>query len=292
MKKPNFFIVGAPKCGTTSLAHWLDRHPDVYFSPRKEPMFFDYDWPRTIRTWKDYEYLFKDAQPSHIAVGEASTRYLYSCQAVPRILEYSKDARFIVCLRNPIDMAPALHSELLYQGHENVTDFERAWHLQEARAAGHNIPRTVASHPDQLQYGPYCKLGEQVERLYETVPSERVACVVLQDMRESPQKEYDRILSFLGVERKGDVVFSIRNSSKRTKSSAVSQLARAMYELKIRAGITRSFGMLARLRSLNSRKEKREVISPELRSELVSYFREDVQVLSDILNRDLREWLQ
>ena len=113
MKKPNFFIIGAPKCGTTSLANWLAEHPRVFFSDTKEPHFFCTDGYTGVKTLKQYEKLFEDAKPHHLAVGEGSTHYLFSKVAVPNILVYNPDARFIVCLRNPVDMAPSLHSERL-----------------------------------------------------------------------------------------------------------------------------------------------------------------------------------
>lgn len=52
MIKPNFFIVGAPKCGTTSLAHWLAGHPQVFMSPVKEPHFFNTDYQRYLNSLK------------------------------------------------------------------------------------------------------------------------------------------------------------------------------------------------------------------------------------------------
>ena len=86
MKKPNFFIIGAPKCGTTSLASWVSEHPSVYMSPLKEPDYFHAN--EKIGSLKEYEQLFEGAGPEHITVGEASVRYLYSQVAVPNILNY------------------------------------------------------------------------------------------------------------------------------------------------------------------------------------------------------------
>jgi len=90
MKKPNFFILGAPKCGTTSLAMWLSEHPNIFMCPIKEPHYFNTDGLQRIKTLEQYESLFTDAKPEHVAVGEASTHYLYSKEAVPRILENLK----------------------------------------------------------------------------------------------------------------------------------------------------------------------------------------------------------
>ena len=110
LRKPNFFILGAPKCGTTSLAAWLGEHPNIFVSSEKEPNFFNTEDKRGItNTLEQYEDLFREAGTEHVAVGEATVWYLSSPEAIDRILKYNSDARFIVMVRNPLEMAPALH---------------------------------------------------------------------------------------------------------------------------------------------------------------------------------------
>jgi sulfotransferase family protein len=137
---PNFFILGAPKCGTTSLARWLGDHPNIFMAPQKEPHFFNTDDRRGVATLVEYEDLFRNAQREHVAVGEASVWYLSSSQAVRNILQYNPNARFIVMVRNPIEMAPALHGEMLISGLECIKDFSRAWNAQEERRQGLHLP--------------------------------------------------------------------------------------------------------------------------------------------------------
>ena len=86
MKKPNFFILGAPKCGTTSLASWLSEHSDVFMSPIKEPHHFCSDFGyKEYRSHQRYLSLFRKANEQHRAIGEASATYLYSKVAVKNI---------------------------------------------------------------------------------------------------------------------------------------------------------------------------------------------------------------
>lgn len=121
IKKPNFFIVGAPKCATTSIAQRLSEHPQVYMSPIKEPHYFNTDTKyNSCRSLQEYQRLFAGVTSNHLAIGEASTGYLYSKVAVENIEKYSPGARYIVCLRNPIQMAVALHEEELSLGHETM----------------------------------------------------------------------------------------------------------------------------------------------------------------------------
>ena len=153
MSKPNFFIIGAPRAGTTSLCNYVADHPRIYFSPIKEPHFFSTDYPDHPRPdEREYERLFAVANGSYLAVGEGSTSYLSSLVAVPKILEYSPAAKFIVLMRHPIELAYSFHSHLVYHGGEDVEDFEQAWRLQPERAAGRCLPPDT---PDSrlLQYG-------------------------------------------------------------------------------------------------------------------------------------------
>src|SRR5271168_2527435 len=166
--KPDFFIIGAPKCGTTSLAAWLSEHPDIYMS-LKEPHFFNTDHNRFLNTLEGYERLFVGAGERHAAVGEASVWYLSSSTAVKNILDYSPQARFIVMLRNPVDMVISLHEEQLFTGREDVADFAEAWNLQDQRRNGRRLP-TMVWEPKYVQYGDLCSLGAQVARLLEAVP--------------------------------------------------------------------------------------------------------------------------
>ena len=168
MIKPNFFIIGAPKCGTTSLASWLAEHPEIYFSPTKEPHYFNTDHRRFLNSLQGYERLFAGATVQHRAVGEASVWYMYSAAAVANILDYAGEAKFIVMLRNPIEMAPSLHEELVFTGREDVKEFAEAWSLQDVRRNGQKLPPMVWE-PKYVQYGDLCSLGVQLDRVFRLV---------------------------------------------------------------------------------------------------------------------------
>ena len=119
MKKPNVFIIGAPKCGTTSLREYLGSHPNVYACKPEEPHFFCTDLKGRYNGLTEPEYLrkyFHGANSRHKVIIDKSTWYLYSKSAVLNILKFDADAKFIVMVRNPINMVYSLHSELLWTG--------------------------------------------------------------------------------------------------------------------------------------------------------------------------------
>ena len=294
MKKPNFFIIGAPKCGTTSLAAWLSEHPNIYMSPRKEPFFFNTDGVVGLRTINQYERLFKDAGPEHSAVGEASTHYLISKRAIPNILEYNPNAKLIVCLRNPIEMAPALHSELLWQGREPVRDFNKAWHLQYERLHGNKVPFTTArKYPYLLQYGSFCCLGEQLSRVLSHVSKDQIMTIMLDDMKEAPRRVYAKALSFLGLFDNGKTEFPVLNKSKRTKSLLLANVIKTASAIKNKLYAEKMpfFSPTRFIMEKNMVYMKREEIPTKLKAELIEYFKSDIQLLSKLIERDLTNWI-
>lgn len=278
------------------MADWLGRHPRVFMSTPKEPTFFCDDLiPWRPRDLREYEALFEKAQPRHDVVGEASTSYLYSRTAVPNILEYVEDPRFLVMVRSPIEMAHSLHGEHLFQGNEKEASFERAWELQTPRANDPDhpsIPR-ACNDPQLLMYGPFCRTGEQLARLYEHVPGASVHVTVLDDVTADARREYLRVLEFLGLPDDDRREFPVRNVAKSRRSPRLARMMRLLGKLRLRLGPTyRGLGLATRLSNLNRRTERREPLSDAMRGRLTDYFRDDVERLGRLLDRDLSHWLE
>jgi len=163
--RPDFFIVGAAKCGTTALFEFLSRHPLVFMPRIKEPKFFCTDLETTggVYTGRDYRALFADV-PDRFLTGEASALYLYSEVAIQRLMMYNPSARIIVMLRHPVEAAHSLHASRWGFGHEDIPAFEAAWRAQAARLAGKQLPRGWPD-PATLQYGAMYRYAPQVRVL-------------------------------------------------------------------------------------------------------------------------------
>ena len=117
--KPDFFIVGAPKCGTTALYTYLKQHPEIFMSPQKEPQFFANDVlgdRRHTCTWAEYLSCFAAARGAK-RIGEASVAYLGSPCAPKQIKMFNPAAKIIIMLRNPVDMMHSLHNQRLDHQH-------------------------------------------------------------------------------------------------------------------------------------------------------------------------------
>jgi hypothetical protein len=115
MSTPDFFIVGARKCGTTALAEYLREHPGIFFSDPKEPHYFAKDFhgyqPAYATDWDKYLALFSGHTPTQLRSGEGSVWYFYYDNALANIRRSIPDAKLIVMVREPADM---LHSQLLW----------------------------------------------------------------------------------------------------------------------------------------------------------------------------------
>jgi len=285
IQKPNFFIIGAPKCGTTSLSVWLGEHPNIFMSPVKEPHFFNSDDRQGVSTLHQYEALFYNAREEHVALGEASVWYLSSTEAVPAILRYQPDAKFIVMVRDPVEMAPALHGEMLLSGHENERSFSVAWNLQAERRQGRHMPAFCWAQK-RLLYGDVCSIGIQLERLFKTVSPHRVLAVIIDDLVADPRKEYLRVLEFLGVPDDGRLSFPIYNRASALRWPGLQRFVYPALQLKNRLGIP-GLGVWAAVTNLMRIEGPREPLTPEMRSILREYFAKDIGLLGQLLGRDL-----
>lgn len=299
MKKPNFFIIGAPKCGTTSLAAWLAEHPNIYMSPIKEPGYFASDIRNKYRVtdWKQYLRLFAKATGQEPAIGEASTIYLFSKEAVPAIESTIDEARYLVMMRNPVEMAYALHEQRVRQLREDVMDFQKAWNLVEKRQQGRRVPRGCED-PNFLDYPSWCRLGEQLERLYSIVPRDRVLVLVLDDVKKDPRREYRRVLEFLGITDDRKKEFPVHNPAQEWRfkwvGRSVWKCAEMVGMLKRSIGIlaVKSFGIIRAINKLNTRKRERPELPVVFRKQVAAYFAPDIRKLEELLGRDLSHWLK
>jgi Sulfotransferase domain len=124
---PNFFIVGAPKAGTTSLYAYLAQHPQVFMPAMKEPQFFAQIHPTAefehlvdaIRDRRRYLRLYRGAAGFR-AIGEASPSYLWHPEVPARIKRVAPEAKIIIALRDPIERAQSHHLEDYREGAENL----------------------------------------------------------------------------------------------------------------------------------------------------------------------------
>ena len=303
-RTPNFFIVGAPKSGTTSLYEYLKGHPQVFMSDVKEPCYFAADlaldksghflvYERDSRLYDD---LFTDAGDARI-VGEGSTRYLYSRDAARLIHAASPDARIVAMLRNPVDMIQSLHAHKLAGGTEDLVDFEEALDAEADRAEGRRLPEF--SNPKLSTYRDRARYGEQLPRWFDEFGRDRVRVIIFEDMVRDAAGEFRSLLEFLDVDPSYlPESFAAHNTAHGTRSRLVRRLVRGRVSQWLAWSVLPRIIGATRTRSLaqrvgHSRFQRKPItrgkLSPQLRRRLEDDFAQDVARLSSLLGRDMSQ---
>ena len=291
---PNFFIVGAPKCATTALSVYLGEHPDIFVPPIKEPHYFAHDFPHTRQdcpTFEKYTELFDLRNPGQHVVGEASVWYLYSQVAATAIREFNEEAKIIVMIRNPAELVPSLHSQLLFTRDEDVLDVRTAWRLQWQRAEGKAVPKRCRQ-PAFLQYGAVAKLGDQIERLLTVFPRENVKIINFSDLVADARTTYLDVLRFLGAPDDQREEFPRINTNRHHKSLRFGNIlmrqppsvVRLVKRTKRALGYSefKRIGLTNFVLRYAAKHTPREPVDEAFKAELADFFREDAEKLERI----------
>lgn len=292
---PDFFIVGAFKCGTTAMYTYLRQHPGIFMPFHKEPLFFGDDLTRRYgrMTSSQYRDLFRDAAPSQ-RVGEASAWYLYSASAAGEIKAYAPEARIIVMVRNPVDVMYAQHSQLLFNVEEDIADFGEALEAEPDRRRGQRLPPGPI-RVENLYYRESVRFADQLKRYLDVFGAERVHVIVYDDFTRDTPGAYRRTLEFLRVDPNFMPDFEIRNPNKRVRFTTLQRVVYQPPAPILRAVPTlRRFPLVHRLRdavlSLNSSPQPRRPMDPSLRRRLLDEQRPQVEHLGRLIGRDLSHW--
>jgi len=291
---PNFFIVGAPKCGTTALAHYLSEHPDVFISTPKEPLYFMHPECslRKVRNRTHYLKMFRGAK-DHTAVGEASVWYLYSDHARTALRENYPEAKVIIMVRNPVDFVSSLHRQQCFAGVEQELDFERAWRASVRYSNTLDPNNTIEKNARwQRCYAELGKHSKYVEAYLDVFGMERVFLVTQAAFASRTQDVYEQILRFLDLPPEGRQVFPRVNQARTYRSRALQKLLWALSKnqslaasaraLKSQLGIG-SFRILATLKALNSQPASPAPLPRVLQNELANYFRIESEQMDQLL---------
>ncbi|MGZ8474920.1 MAG: sulfotransferase family protein [Candidatus Limnocylindria bacterium] len=293
MPKPDFFIVGAPRSGTTAMYEYLRRHPQVFMPEHKEPQYFGADLAHLHDPLTEEEYLrlFRAAKPGQ-RVGEATTWYLYSRTAASEIRAFAPEAQIVIMLRNPVDMMYSLYQELSYYRGE-VYDFETALAAEPERRAGRKLG--VIRRPEVHFYRAAAQFAPQVERYYEAFGRERVKVIIFDDFVADAAAAYRDLLRFLGVDDTFATSFERVNESKRPRNALLQDMVIRPPRLVARLiPLLRRFPSAHRLRlavlSANSEPVERPPLDPALRRRLTEDFMPQVRRLGELIGRDLSAW--
>lgn len=286
---PNFFILGAAKCGTTSLHAYLNQHPDICMSEPKEPFFFEAEFEEGLDFyWEKYFSHYNGEK----LIGDARPRNLYLPFVSDRILSVNPDAKFILTLRNPIDRA---HSQWWsgYRRQKDKLSFEDAVKTDcDMIESGVriNTPEDYEKYFDTSHKGRPRALpepigffrwyidrsyyAEHLERYFKVFPRENFKIFLFEDLVSNPQAVVKEACEFLGLDPapSEDFDYSAHNEAKVMK-----------WKFILRRFFKKPFGGLS-----SSTKPK---IEPSCRKWLAEHFRPHNKRLEEIIGRNLDHWI-
>ena len=315
MTKPNFLIIGAQRSGTTSLFRYLKQHPDIYMSKMKEPKFFVFDGEdpqfegtekepskaryqalrqASITNFQDYCGLFVGATGQK-AIGEASPHYLYCPRAAERIRYYLPDAKVIAILRDPVERA---YSNFFLQGPRDAKQFIAMFTQA--------IQEEENSRLDDIWDGEihYVRKGfyyTQLKRYFDIFDQNRIGVYLYSDLEDNLPGLLQDIFRFLEVDdtftpdtgerfsNSGRHVAVDPSLKKLLEKKWLKTIARCLFSNEVRYSIRHKLGYF-----FEPKKERfvKPLLPLDLREKLIETYREDIEKLQDLLNRDLSQWLQ
>lgn len=293
---PTFFVLGAAKCGTTSLHYMLSQHPDVLMAQPKEPVFFEAEYERGLAYYAERYFGEWSGQR---AVGEARGANLLLPYVAPRIHADFPEARLIAILRHPVDRAYSHWWMRHTRGWESLS-FADAIADNEARLAvrpwfegpaGEEAWRaTLLPGRGVAQVRTYLDLGfyaDQLERYLRLYPRGQLRVLLLEDLQQDPGAVMNELFGFIGVAPQAVQPDTTPQNVATTRGRT--RLVRFVAA----AGVGKIFpralrdGLKARL---TARKARRPALDPALRQRLCERYAPQTARLEALLGRDLSHW--
>ncbi len=310
IQKPDFFVVGAAKAGTTSLYHYLDAHPDIYLSPIKEPNFFASDIRKDrirpdlkraldsnlerflatdgriqlhialIQDIDLYLSLFEPAGKVR-AIGECSVSYLPSRTAARNIHGFNPDARIIIMLRHPVYRALSQYRMDRKIGSIDV-DF--------ATAIEQDMKHDGPAWGEQRNYvwnGMYAK---QVKRYLDLFPEEQVLVLLHREFEQDSLETMKRVFNFLDVAE--DIPIDTAKRFNRAEQPRLRRLNQFLQNRGWKPMIKRLMpeGLFRTLKQMYYRESPIEDVPADIFHHLEIIFEPDIRELEGLLGRSLDIW--
>jgi len=280
-KWPNFFIVGVPKGGTTSLHEYLNRVPGIFMSKIKEPNYFsptlmpDKLPYKPIRDTKKYLDLFNKSINEKI-IGESSTFYLYDPDAPKLIHEKIPNARILISLRDPVNRLyshyqlirknrftdNSFHDQVLHEMHDEIDPGEPHMRLQDGK---HSI----------------C-----VKRYLDIFGPNQVKIIIFEEWIKNPKKTLQEILEFLEInQRLENFQADVYNPYTINRWKNLPIFLRNDFVMRVTKYIPEPIKLS--IKKLFMKKEINPKIEEIDRDLLIKFYQDDVEKLKKILARDL-----
>jgi hypothetical protein len=194
--KPNLFILGAARCGTSSLHATLGQHPDIHANIFKEPTFFVGAYPM-VRDPITYFRLFDSPKRYRL---DSSVTYLPAPETPPVLHDLFPEARFIVSLREPKARAYALYRHMRYIKFEAIPSFADALKAETDRYISYDFYGTCLWHISTYLYCRSTLYDEQLARYFALFDRKQFHIITLAELVKEPVATIEGVLRFLDLD--------------------------------------------------------------------------------------------
>ena len=287
--KVDFFIVGAPKAGTTSLYHYLNEHPQVVMSSQKEPDYFSdnaiheqgmYYGKNRVNTLDKYESLF--AQKESVVYGEGSVSYLFYDNVAEDIKKYNPNAKIIIMLRNPIERAFS-HYLMDYRLGLVSDSFE-------------NIITKKSKHKNAhlfyQQYIEVSKYANQIQRYLDFFEKENILFIDYEDLKNNVSKTVDQVYDFLNISTEFAADINTKyNTFTMPKNKGIRFIYSFVFLRKILTFFLPIY-LVKNIRAFLFKADKKPELLKETRSQLSIIFNNDIKKLEEVLGKNYSKWIK
>jgi len=293
MNKPNLFIVGAAKSGTTTLYSYLEKHSKIFMPSDmlyKEPCYFS-EYGEKMG-YDRYLNIFQNASSKVHYIGEASTAYLTDSQSAQKIYEYNPNAKIIIILRNPADRAYSLYNWTVQEGYEYAISFKHGLNLEQKRKK--RLPNFWEPiYKEDYMYFSSGLYYEQVKNYYEIFPNSNIKVILFEEMIKNVNATYQSVCDFLDIPYES-IFVEHENISLDIYHPILSYLARKLNYLNlfinkftnhIQSIEDRDFIVYAL-----QKKQKVKKMNPDIRKQLLNQYESDIKSLESLLNINLDLW--
>tara|TARA_X000000368_G_C23019350_1_gene707260 strand:+ start:332 stop:1213 length:882 start_codon:yes stop_codon:yes gene_type:complete len=287
--KVDFFIVGAPKAGTTSLYHYLNEHPEVRMSSQKEPDYFSdkaiqekgmYYGKNRINTLDKYESLF--TQEKGVIYGESSVSYLFYENVAEDIKRYNPDAKIIIILRNPIDRAFS-HYLMDYRLGLVSDSFEDIIYKRSKHKSAYLFYQ---------QYIEVSQYSNQIQRYLHVFSKDNLLLIDYENFKKDVAGCVDIVYSFLNISAEFAAdVNTKHNTFTMPRNKGIRFIYSFTFLRKILAFIFPD-SLVKSIRGFLFKDDKKPKLLKETRSYLKQFFSDDIRLLGDILDKDYSKWIK
>jgi hypothetical protein len=293
MGKPTFLVIGAQKCGTTSLYEYLGQHPEVFMSPVKELRYFSgeaaskdaaaIDGP-VIPDFSTYCEYFEGAA-KHQAAGEVSPSYIFYPGTAKHIHRHLPNVRLIAILRDPVERAFSEYWHHWKMGRRLKKDF-----------LGFMLSENVDAEPQLSEYQDCVRRGlyhRQLKPYFRLFDRHQILILLHEDLKANTEALMQRVYEFIGADTgfapKTSRAYNRGRMPRRDWKYLVSRVGEWWINQRNTEESTRIRYRRRIRRTLNL---KRKFVSEKQRDELSDLFIDDIKRLECMIGRDLGHWTQ